>query len=179
MAATGLGINKDELIRRKAEADVMNTAEAEPFHRELAKIACAAFEAAEDTKCPEARLFSSLVKSADWHTSYHKFTDCVLRALGRTNFEKSAAPLLPAVSMLHDRAGGDMLKTITAGGALSGAALGSIAFLLSRNANQTSSENAALLEKIRAYKQLKMEIQEDMGSEGVMTDAGKEERYDV
>ena len=121
-------------------------------------------------------MFKNLAQVDQWEPAYNRFTDCVRRALA-----KQAAPLIPAAIATHDKLGGNMLKTLTAGGALGGAALGSLAFLLSRNAQQSSAENQALLEKIRAYKQLRRDIEEDMAARGVMDEevAEEEKRYDV
>ena len=181
IAASQHGLTRDELLQKQARAKVMASEEAAPFHRELCKIAYVAFETAGEPHCPEAILFGNLAKEANWNTSYNRFTDCVLRALAKQNMEKKGAMLLPAVAALHDKAGGGVMKTLTAGGALGGAALGSLAFLLSRNAQQSSAENQILLEKIKAYKQLKRDIQEDMASTDAMNPKAEQEemRYDV
>ena len=160
----------------------MDSAEAVPFRRELCKIAYAAFETAGEPHCAEAILFSNLSKAAEWHPTFNRFTDAVLRALAKQEITKGAAVLLPAVAAIHDKAGGGMLKTLAAGGALGGAALGSLAFLLSRNAQQSSAENAILLEKVKAYKQLKRDIQEDMEHNELMAtnkSTSSKSRYDV
>jgi hypothetical protein len=165
-------VDPADLPRLMAKEAVMNSPEAAPFHKELCKIAVAAFETAGDPHSAPANLFRQLAMADKWYPSYNRFTDSVRRALA-----KQAATLLPAVAALHDKAGGGVMKTLTAGGALGGAALGSLAFLLSRNAQQSSSENEALLEKVRAYKKLKRDIEEDMASRGSMDDGGgKEER---
>jgi hypothetical protein len=183
MAAASYDIDRDELLRRQARAEVMNSPEAEPFRRELCKIACAAFRTAGEENCTEAILFGNLAKAATWHASYNRFTDSVLRALAKqSDLIKQSTVLLPAVAALHDKAGGGVLKTLGAAGALGGAALGSLAFLLSRNAQQSSAENAILLEKVKAYKQLKRDIQEDMlHNELLEADKVQERksRYDV
>lgn len=175
LAAAHCGIDREELQFRKGAAAVMDSPEAAPFNRELCKIAAAAYSVSGAPAHPHAILFRNLAKTEEWHASYNRFTDPIRRGLA-----KNATALLPAVAALHDKAGGGIMKTLTAGGALGGAALGSLAYLLTRNAQQSSSENAALLEKIRAYKQLRRDIEEDMDSSQAMAStAGKEERYDV
>ncbi len=180
LAASRSGLTYTELMQKRAHASVMESVEAAPFHRELCKIARVAFETAGDFHSPPALLFARLAQTEDWDAAYNRFTDPVLRALGRT---KEATVLLPAVAALHDKAGGGVMKTLTAGGALGGAALGSLAFLLSRNAQQSSAENAILLEKVKAYKQLKRDIEEDMAHNDVMSLAKDNKRstprYDV
>jgi len=155
-----------------AKQAAMDSDAAAPFNRELCKIACAAFAANGEGHTPEAILFANLSQEKTWNPGYNRFTDCVKRGLAKQ------ASLLPAVAALHDKAGGGVLKTITAGGALGGAALGSLAFLLARNARQSSSDNAQLLEKVRAYKELSRDIREDMGAKNVM-ETGEETRYNV
>jgi hypothetical protein len=82
---------------------------------------------------------------------------------------------------LHNSLSGNTLKALIATGALGGAGVGSLAFLLSRNAAQTSAENAEILEKVRAFKQLRRDIEEDMSEDELVASAlpkGKE-RYSV
>ena len=176
LTAARHGLTRDELLQKRARAEVMDSAEAGPFHQELCKIARAAFEADGDTTSAESILFDRLSRVEAWDPAFNRFTAPVLRSLS-----KQATVLLPAVAALHDKAGGGVMKTLTAGGALGGAALGSLAFLLSRNAQQSSAENAALLEKVKAYKRLKRDITEDMAQNEVM-EANKPKprsRYDV
>lgn len=177
LAASNFGIGRRALLRRQAMHDVMSSEEGVPFERQLCKLAAELFEQAGDANSPACILFRRLEKVAEWNPAYNRFTDHVRRALA---MRKEAMTLLPAAAALHDSTGGGMLKTLTAGGALGGAALGSLAFLLSRNAEQSSAENAALMEKIRAYRQLKRDIEEDMSS-SVAAPAAKptSSRYDV
>lgn len=175
LAATRYGVSRSELQFRKAAAAVFNTKEAAPFHREVCKMAAIAYSVSGEDAHPHAILFRNLANSEEWHPEYSRFTDPVYRAMA-----KNAGALLPAALALHDKTGGGALRTLTAAGALTGASLGSIAFLLSRNARQSSAENAALLEKVRAYKQLKRDIEEDMGASGAMEDEeNSTETYDV
>jgi hypothetical protein len=182
LTAARYGLTHDELLYKRAQAQVMDSEEAVPFRRELCKIAYVAFETAGDPHCAEAILFSNLAKEAEWYPAFNRFTDSVLRSLAKQTLAKEATMLLPAIAAVHDKAGGGVLKTLAATGALGGAALGSLAFLLSRNAQQSSAENAILLEKVKAYKQLKRDIQEDMEHNELM-EANKpirsKSRYDV
>lgn len=173
MEAARLGIGSDELTRRRAGAAVMDGPEGAPFKREICKIAAAAFEASGDKGNPKAILFSRLAGEDEWHAAYDRFTDPVLRALGKQ------AGILPAFAMASDKLGAGTVKNLVAGGVLGGGALGSLAFLLSRNAQQSSAENAMLMEKIRAYKELKRDIEEDMDDSGAMEEEPTKRRYDV
>lgn len=182
LAAAMFGIDRNEMLRRQAMSDVMSSAEGVPFQRQLCKIAADLFAEMGDPHCPAAVLFRNLEETATWHKSYDRFTDHVRRALaGGTLLEKKAMGILPVAAALHDKAGGGIMKTLAAGGALGGAALGSLAFLLSRNAEQSSAENAILMEKIRAYRKLKNDIEEDMASESAAPSRNKPapSRYNV
>lgn len=154
-------VSAGELRAMRASDAVMSSADAAPFNRELCKIAAAAFALDGAATSAPAILFRNLAAQETWHDSYNRFTDCVKRAMA-----KSA--MLPLVAATHDKMGGGVLKTLIALGALGGAGAGSLAFMLNRNANQTSADNAALLEKVRAYKQLRREIEEDMSANEVM-----------
>lgn len=182
LAASMFGIDRNEMLRRQAMNDVMRSEEGVPFRRQLCKIAYSLFDEMGDSHSPVAILFRNLEKTATWHSSYDRFTDCVARALARQeDLQKEAMTLLPAVAALHDKAGGGIMKTLSGFGALGGAALGSLAFLLSRNAEQSSAENAILMEKIRAYRKLKNDIEEDMAGELPRSQRSKPAtpRYDV
>ena len=174
LEASRLGLDRPTLIRRRAQAEVMDGPEGVPFRRELCKIAAAAFDAAGDSTNPKAILFRNLASSDEWYSTYNRFTDPVLKALS-----KQAGILLPAAAATHDKMGGGVLKNLIALGVLGGGTAGSLAFLLNRNANQSSAENAQLLEKIRAYKELKRDIEEDMDSSGAMEVGEEEQRYNV
>lgn len=153
--AAALGIDGGQYSRMLGCARVMDSPEAAPFNRELCKIAAAAFEADDAAHTPAGILFKNLSETENWNPGYNRFTDCVKRAMA-----KSA--LLPAAIAANELSGNSLLKTLVATGVIGGAGIGSLGFLLSRNAKQTSSENAALLEKVRAYRQLKRDIEEDM-----------------
>jgi hypothetical protein len=167
LAASTFGIGRNEMLRRQGRQRVMTSEEGIPFERQLCKLAADLFEGLGDAHSPVCILFRNLEKTATWHASYRRFTDSVRRALAnQEDLRKEAgAALLPAAAALHDSIGGNILKTLTAGGALTGTALGSLAFLLSRNAEQSSAENAIIMEKVKAYRKLKNDIEEDMANE--------------
>lgn len=158
VGAATLGIDSAGLSRMLGAEKVMSSPEAEPFNRELCKIAAAAFEADSAAHTPAGILFQNLAKVDTWHPGYNRFTDCVKRAMAKQ-------AMLPAVVAANELGGNSLLKTLVAAGVIGGAGVGSLGFLLSRHANQTSAENAALLEKVRAYRQLRRDIEEDMQSD--------------
>lgn len=177
IAAASRGIGSGELVRRRAGDRVMSGPEGVPFRRELCKIAAAAFEADGTGGSAAAHLFRNLADAPVWHASYDRFTDSVTRALS-----KEGGLLLSGAAAAHDKLGGGVMKNLLAGGALAGTTIGSLAFLLSRNARQSSADSAQLLEKVRAYKQLRRDIEEDMGGDlgGGSPLAGEGgERFDV
>jgi len=163
LAATGL--DKTAGAEALGTARVMDSPEAEPFNRELCKIAAAA--CAVDEVNALSILFDNLSKTASWHPGFNMFTDSVKRAMARVaasaEMQKVALALpMSVAATANDKLGGGLLKTLTAAGAVGGTGLGALAFLLSRSAEQTSAENAAILEKVRTYRQLRKEIAEDM-----------------
>ena len=167
IAASVLGVDHRDVIQDRAREEVFQSEEGYPYQRELCKIASAAFRSCGDMTSAPSILFYNLANAEEWSPGYSRFSDSVRRALGKQ------ANILPAAAVLHDKMGGGVLKTLTAGGALGGAALGSLAFILSRNARQSSAENEALLEKVRAYKKLKRDIEEDMADNKVMSLEGE------
>jgi hypothetical protein len=168
------GVDRDALDYCVGQDSVMRSASAEPFNRELCKIAAAAYQADGAAAEPAAILFRNLSTIPTWDPGYNRFTDCVKRAL-------SKSAMMSFAGGVHNSLGGNTLKALIATGALGGAGVGSLAFLLSRNAAQTSAENAEILEKVRAFKQLRRDIEEDMsGDEQVAAALPKgKERYSV
>lgn len=158
IGAATLGIDRSGLNRMLGVEKVMSSSEAAPFNRQLCKIAAAAFEVDGANHTPAAILFNNLSEAEEWHPGYDRFSDCVKRAMAKQ-------ALLPAVMAANELGGNGLLKTLVATGVIGGAGIGSLGFLLSRHANQTSAENAGLLEKVRAYRQLKRDIEEDMQSD--------------
>jgi hypothetical protein len=158
VGAAMLGIDHSGLNHMLGSEKVMASAEAAPFNRELCKIAAAALAVDGDNHTPAAILFNNLSQVEEWHPGYNRFSDCVKRAMAKQ-------AMLPAVVAANELGGKGLLKTLVATGVIGGAGIGSLGFLLSRHANQTSAENAGLLEKVRAYRQLKRDIEEDMQSD--------------
>ena len=175
MGAAFHDADRDELDRRIGQGVVMDSPSAAPFNRELCKIAAAAYQVDGAMSEPAAILFRNLSTTPTWDPGYNRFTDCVKRALS-----KSAA-MLGLAGGVHNSLGGNTLKALIATGALGGAGVGSLAFLLSRNAAQTSAENAEILERVRAFKQLRRDIEEDMAGDEQIAAAlpKKKERYSV
>lgn len=177
--AAMLGHSQEDLLRAESSASVMDSPSSEPFDRQIFKIAATAYEVDGASKTTLGLLFEKLASDARWSLGYKPFADCVKRAMAKCDalvtfqanaqaeqaFQKSA--LLPAVAVLHDQLGGGMLRAGLGLGALAGAGLGSLGFLLSRNARQSSADNAAVMEKIRTYKLLRKEIEEDMEANDV------------
>lgn len=168
------GVDRDALDYCVGQEKVMSSASAEPFNRELCKIATAAYQADGAESEPAAILFRNLSTIPTWNPGYNRFTDCVKRSL-------SKSAMMSLAGGVHNSLGGNTLKALIATGALGGAGVGSLAFLLSRNAAQTSAENAEILEKVRAFKQLRRDIEEDMaGDEQIAAALPKgKERYSV
>jgi hypothetical protein len=175
MILTGNGdVSAISLLAKEA---ALQRVEAAPYHKELCKIACAAFEADNAENTVAGCLFRNLSRVDEWNTGYNMFTDSVRNALSKQ------AGMLPVVATLHDKTGGGVMKTLAAGGVLGGATIGSLAFLLSRNARQTSAKNKELLEKVRAYRQLRRDIEEDLGLEAgessELAEDNTDQRYEV
>jgi hypothetical protein len=165
LGAASLGADVSELNARLGQDAVMKSAAAAPFNRELCKMAAAAYKVDDDAHSPAAILFDNLSTAEEWDAGYDRFSDCVKRAMAKS------AMLMGVAGGLHNSLGGNSLKALIATGALSGAGVGSLAFLLSRNAAQTSAENAEILEKVRAFKQLRRDIDEDMAEDELLASA--------
>lgn len=122
----------------------------------LCKLAAAVFEL-DSPGSVEHELYRNA--STTWRPGCALLADSVATALGR---QKQASVLLPVLAATHDKLGGKLLRTLVAAGVLGGAGVGSLGYLLSRNARQSSAENAETLEKARTYRQLARDIREDM-----------------
>lgn len=163
-----------DLHQATGSVAVMSSPEAWPFNRALCKVAAAAYAVDGDTTSSRAILFQNLAEADEWSAGYDRFTDSVKRAAAKQ------AMVLPLLAATHDKLGGKMLRTLVAAGVLGGAGVGSLGFLLSRNARQSSAENEEILEKVRAYKQLKRDIEEDMTANAVMSESNPaRQRYNV
>ena len=120
-------------------------------------------------------MFDNLSKTAHWYPEFNKFTDCVCRALSKQ------AAVVPVAMAANDKVGG-LLAKLMALGTLGGIGAGGLGFLMSRNSRQTSADNAAMLEKVRAFRQLRRDIDEDMQANDVMEQSKAKpapRRYDV
>ena len=155
---------------------VMDAPEAEPIKRNMCKLAVLAFEVDGAEKSAHAILFRNLADAPQWYPEFNRFTDCVTRALA-----KQASTLVPdAAVAANDKLGGLAAKLLALG-TIGGIGAGGLGFLMSRDARQTSAENAAIIEKIRAYRQLRRDLEEDMSSHQVMPElkSSTPQRYDV
>lgn len=123
-----------------------------PVQRMFAKFAAQLFEETH----PLHHLYAGLSKCANWCDAYDQFTEPVWRAVG---LGKDAAAVALAA---HDKVGGGIMKALVSAGVIGGAGLGTLGFMLNRDARQYSAESKALLEQIRAYKQIRRDIEEDM-----------------
>lgn len=175
------------LANTKQSADVFNHSQGlvdrlrQPdsgaFHREVAKIAAAAYLADDMQSSMQYHLFEKLASAKEWHVSYQRFTMPVLSALAKfanrqdADLEKRAAAVagvgagavLSGVESMHPLA-----KILLGLGTITGVGAGSLGFLLSRDARESSAENNAITEKTRAYKQLRRDIEEDLAASGAL-----------
>lgn len=156
--------------------EVMDSPEAEHLKRNMCKLAALAFEVDGAEKSAHAILFRNLASAPKWYAEFNQFTDCVTRALA-----KQASTLVPAAAVAANDKLGGLAAKLLALGTIGGIGAGGLGFLMSRDARQTSAENAAIIEKIRAYRQLRRDLEEDMASQQVMSDSNssKPQRYDV
>lgn len=175
IGAAMIGVDAVTVKKAAHQQRVMDSPEAAPFNRELCKIAAAAFEADGASTSAPAILFQNLAKVEKWYPEFNRFTDCVKRAMAKQ------AMFLPAAIATDSSIGGPT-RSLLALGALGGLGVGSLGFLLSRHASQSSAENAALLEKVKAFKQLRQDIEEDMAAKRVTEDEDAKKaktRFDV
>jgi hypothetical protein len=189
------GVSQPDYVSMVAQDGVLRSGEGEPFQRELCKIAAAIYAETGGGKTVAGKLFEKLA-SADtpWCPQFSRFTDPVLTAIGRWSVDEStdereksasAAALLPIVA--SDRSGVPAaLKLLVGLGAIGGAGAGSVAFMLGRSARQSSAESQQLLEKARAYKKLRREVDEDLANSGALEEdtagapsAGRTQRYSL
>lgn len=162
----------------------------EPVSRALCKFAADVFADQGAAHTVPGLLYSRLADdSLPWSHGYEPFVETVSRALtkvandecGDDAYELSKfASVLPAtVLAAHESLGGNVLKTLLAAGALGGMGAGSLSFILNRNAEQTSAENATILEKAITYKKLRREIEEDLEAKGLKDVASRGTRFKV
>ena len=180
------GITKSALHRMQGAVELLDSAEGDVFQREICKIAAAAYEADGLEGSVTSQLFIKLAASERWCEAYNSFTEPVMVALGRfaereamIHKEASAVAALPFVA---DKVGlPSVVKMLLGIGAVGGVGAGSLGFLLSRDAQQSSAENNAITEKTRAYKQLRRDIDEDLAASGALeqTGAKAQTRYKI
>lgn len=169
MAAAAMGVSPLGLIASDAAANCAH--DRTELDKGLLKLAAAVFEEVEPGS-REALLFR---RAADrWSPGCALLAEHV-----SVGISKTATALLPVLAATHDKLGGKLLRTLVAAGVLGGAGAGSLGFLLSRNARQSSAENEELLAKTRTYRQLANDIKEDMSMNAALTSKPKPRRYDV
>lgn len=184
LASAGAGVSRDEMLMTIGEESAFREEHAATYKRELCKMAVAAFQAGDAGDSVEAHLFDNLSKQAYWSPAYDRFTACVLRAMARVDAEedatahqdmdKSAFPIIAGA--LHEKSGiPSMLKTLLSVGAVGGVSTGALAFLLNRNARQSSADSNKILQRVRTYNQLRKEIEEDMTASGAMDSPATQE----
>lgn len=169
-------LDRSSINRLQGYTTVIDSPEGDAVKRNMCKLAAMAFEADGAEKSAHAILFRNLSKAPVWHSEFNKFTDCVFSALS-----KQASSMVPAVALTANDKVGGILAKLLALGTLGGIGAGGLGFLMSRDARQTSANNAAILEKVRAYKQLRRDLEEDMASKNILPESkkSKEQRYDV
>lgn len=170
------GLNHSDVNFLTGYVSVIDSPEGEAVKRDMCKLAALAFDVDGGGKTAHAILFSNLAKAPVWYPEFDQFTDCVVRALG-----KQASMVIPGVAAAANDKVGGLLAKLVALGTVGGIGAGGLGFLVSRDARQTSAENAAILEKVRAYKQLRRDLEEDMAGKEIIPDKkkSKAQRYDV
>ncbi len=166
-------VSVDDYNYRQGMVETLRQANSGDFHREVCKIAAAAYEADGLEGCMQWQLFTKLASSLTWTDAYNRFTMPVLSAIGR--FAEREAELIKnanaiaALPIVADKVGlPSALKFLLGIGAIGGVGAGSLGFLLSRDARESSAENNMLTEKARVYKQLRRDIEEDLASSGAL-----------
>lgn len=177
------GISREKFNHDQGLVERLRSVDAEPFHREVCKIAAAAYEQDGLGNSVQWHLFTKLASAPQWHESYARFTMPVLSALGRFAERElelhKKANAIAALPLVADKVGiPSALKLLLGLGTVGGIGAGSLGFLLSRDARESSAENNALTEKARAYKQLRRDIEEDLAASGALEeDQTKKKRY--
>lgn len=162
-----------DLHRNQGLNERLGSADGDIFQREVCKIAAAAYEADGLAGSVPGQLFQKLAGADKWCAAYNRFTAPVISAIGRfaareieLQKQAAAAAALPFVAS-HAGVPG-VIKLLLGLGAIGGVGAGSLGFLLSRDARQSSAENNAITEKTRAYKQLRRDIEEDLAVSGAL-----------
>jgi hypothetical protein len=154
---------------------VIDSSAGHEVKRDMCKLAAMALESDGDSNSAHAILFRNLSNAPQWFPEFDQFSDCVTSALAKQ------AMVIPAVAAAANDKVGGMAAKLLALGTLGGIGAGGLGFLVSRDARQTSAENAAILEKVRAYRQLSRDLKEDMAAKDIIPDKkkSKAQRYDV
>jgi len=169
-------MNRSAVNHLQGYTSVIDSPAGHEVKRDLCKLAAMAFEMDGMEKSAHAILFRNLSNSPEWFTEFDEFTDCVTHALS-----KQASALVPAAAMAANDEVGGLAAKLLALGTLGGIGAGGLGFLVSRDARQTSAENTAILEKVRAYRQLRRDLEEDMAAKQILPTKKqtKQQHYDV
>jgi hypothetical protein len=190
LAAALSGCSAPEYHALRGYQNARDRGDLEPVSRALCKFAAEVFSEQGAALTVPGLLYSRLAdESLPWSHGYEPFAETVSRALTKVanddygddayELSKFASILPAAVLTAHDSLGGNVLKTLLAAGALGGIGAGSLSFILNRNADQTSAENASLLEKAITYKKLRREIEEDLEAKGLKDVASRGARFKI
>ncbi len=186
LALANRGRTRLDHVSAQSMQNTLDSAEGDIFHREVCKIAAAVYNATGHGHTMHGQLFVKLASAPKWCEAYNRFVAPVVVALGRyvereeTHVKQAAAAALLPVAA--DKAGvPSVVKLLLGLGAVGGVGAGSLGFLLSRDARQASAENNALLEKTRAYNQLRLDIDEDLAASGATAAAAPKspQRYSL
>lgn len=171
-----VGLDRSEVNHLDGYVAAIDSPVGEGAKRDMCKLAAMAFEMDGAEKSAHAILFRNLSEAPEWYPEFDQFTDCVASAIA-----KQASPLVPAAAMAANDKVGGLLAKLLALGTLGGIGAGGLGFLMARDSRQTSAENAAILEKVRAYRQLRRDLEEDMASKEILPESAnrKTPRYDV
>lgn len=176
LALANRGVSQTALRRHSGQAEQIDSPAGDVFQREVCKIAAAVYAADGLAHSVPGQLFTKLAGSDQWCAAYNRFSEPVLVALGRyaqreEGLSKRAAAAA-AIPYAADKAGvPSVVKLLLGLGAVGGVGAGSLGFLLSRHARQSSAENNELTEKTRAYKQLRRDIDEDLAASGALEES--------
>lgn len=162
--------NKSASYLNQAEAEQAELQEnGEVYKRELCKIASAILDGAGESGEQVHNLYSMLADKPTWHNSFNTFTDAVEQALSKearlTTFDKSASPLAGIAASLG---GSGAIPALAIAAAAAGAGTGAVSHWLSKDTKQTSADNEAIKNKIRAYKRMTRDIKEDLALSGAL-----------
>lgn len=173
MALVRRGVSQTEFRKQQGMVEKLASADGDVYQRELCRIAAAAYEVDGLAYSVPGRLYDRLSKSARWCEAYNRFSDPVAKALGRLAQREEEtikrANVMAALPFAADKVGvPGVVKLLLGLGAVGGVGAGSLGFLLSRDARESSAENNAITEKTRAYKQLRRDIDEDLAVSGAL-----------